>query len=83
MYGTQILSIIVLYSAKLSLILVLARLSLSVRMLWLSRTVSIFVTAWSFAAILALAFQCKVPDPWTVTAGRCLNRVSTTRLMRK
>ena len=30
---------------------------------------------WTIAAILAIAFQCHLPQPWQVLSDRCFNQV--------
>ena len=37
--------------------------------------VAVFVILWSLAAILALCFQCRVPQPWFVLGERCIDWV--------
>lgn len=40
-----------------------------------SRVMLGIVAAWGFASVMALAFQCSLPNPWN-NSGRCVNQVS-------
>ena len=31
--------------------------------------------AWAFASVMAIAFECKLPSPWLVDLGRCMDLV--------
>jgi hypothetical protein len=35
-----------------------------------------FIILWSMASLVAVAFQCELPQPWEMTTSRCFNMVS-------
>ena len=74
-YVGQILTIVVLCLAKLISILILAGLTPTKRMLLAFSIVAVFVMLWGFFAMSALCFRCRVPQPWFIPRGRCIDRV--------
>ena len=74
-YIGQILSVVALCLAKLSLIQVLVGLTPVKRMLVVFNTVAVFIVLWGVAAILTLALQCKLSRPWITLGERCVDRV--------
>ena len=38
------------------------------------------VTVWLVAAVVCIAFQCKVPTPWNEISGQCFNQVRNSPL---
>lgn len=31
--------------------------------------------AWAFASVIAIAFECKLPNPWLIDPGQCVDLV--------
>ena len=75
LYASQILEIFVYYVTKLSLLLLLLRLTPYKRLrqtIWLSLVI---LTLWTVAAVISQAVQCPLPQPWNVLSHGCRNLV--------
>ena len=78
-YISQLLYVAVLCLTKLSIILSIRYIALA-RWAAISCQVLLYaVGLWGISAILALAFQCKLPSPWETSIGRCIDQVSSWR----
>ena len=74
-YTSQILTIIIVCLAKLSMTMLITAITPSRAIFNACRLSNVVVVAWAGASIIALAFQCRVPRPWDFTPGRCINQV--------
>ena len=76
-YVSNFMYIAAVGSAKLSVLVIFYTIVAVQR--WARRIViatGVLVLAWSLASILAVAFQCKTPQPWEMDHSRCSNMVS-------
>ena len=60
-------------SAKMSVVMLMRRLSSTKPMIRLYRIATLFITAWTIFSLLALALQCGSTHPWVYTPEQCLN----------
>jgi len=75
-YVSSFMYIAAIGSVKLSVLVIFYNILAIQR--WARRIViatGVFVLAWSVASILAIAFQCKMPQPWKMDHSRCSNMV--------
>ncbi|MCJ1464414.1 hypothetical protein MMC07_003027 [Pseudocyphellaria aurata] len=75
-YVGQILVIVAISLAKISLSLLITTITPSQSILVACRILNAVVVAWGCASIIALALQCDVPHPYDFTPGRCLNQMA-------
>ena len=47
-----------------------------------AKAVIAFNALWAITAIIAIAFQCRLPRPWEVLSERCFNQVCQEPLQR-
>lgn len=73
--AANILYVVSLALSKLSLLLLLARLSPNKRHKRVMHGISIFVVLFTFISVFVASFSCSVPKTWNYTSGRCINRV--------
>jgi hypothetical protein len=73
---TTILYLLTLSLAKISTLLLIARLTSVKPHMLLIRVVGAVVVLWTVASVFAVAFQCGVHRPWDYLEGKCFNRVS-------
>jgi hypothetical protein len=74
-YASQIVLILVLCLAKLSLTLLITALTPSRAIFNACRILNAVIVVWAGASSIALAVQCRLPSPWDFTPGRCINQV--------
>ncbi|KAA6415435.1 MAG: hypothetical protein FRX48_00150 [Lasallia pustulata] len=74
MYTSQIIQILVLCLAKISLVLVFRLLTPSKRMQSTFQAFIIFITLWGVAAIVALALQCQQQHSLNWSSSTCFNQ---------
>lgn len=74
-YASQLLYVPALCLAKLSILIYLRALSPDTPFAILNRILEVFIVIWGISTEFALAFQCRLPNPWTVISGRCFNMV--------
>ncbi|GAM33475.1 hypothetical protein TCE0_004f00393 [Talaromyces pinophilus] len=72
--AANILYVVSLDLSKLSLLLLLARLSPNKRHKRVMHGISIFVVLFTFISVFVASFSCSVPKTWNYTSGRCINR---------
>jgi hypothetical protein len=73
-YASDILFVITIYLAKISLVLFIIRLTPSQKILHLCYSFIIALTLWVLATTLLLGFQCPLARPWEFlprTSGKC------------
>lgn len=63
-YASDLLFVITIYLAKVSLVLFIMRLTPSYKTLWFSYSFLIVLTIWSLGTVFSLAFQCPLPQAW-------------------
>lgn len=73
-YACQILEIMILCLAKISLVVVFMHLTPSRPAGIALRLFTASITFWGLAAIFALLFQCQRPDTWDLTPSKCYNQ---------
>ena len=70
-YTSNIFFFLGLGLSKLSVVMLLLRITPRLRHKRVFYAVAVFVGAWTGAAILALALQCDLAHPWTTLDQRC------------
>lgn len=75
-YASQILFVAVLTFAKISVAQLIEAIKPQRPVLLACRGLMIVIVTWAVTSILALSFQCSLPDPWDFASGRCINQVS-------
>lgn len=76
-YASDFLYISSLYFSKISLLLFFYTVLSVVRMHQKAIAgFATFVSFWSIASIVAIAFQCRLPTTWESSSLRCFNTVS-------
>jgi len=63
-YVSDLLFVITIYLAKVSLVLFIMRLTPSYKTLYFCHVFIIALTLWMAGTVLSLAFQCPLPHPW-------------------
>jgi hypothetical protein len=63
-YASDLLFIVTIYLAKLSLILFIMRLTPSYKTLYFCYGFVVALTLWMLGTVFLLAFQCPLPQPW-------------------
>lgn len=74
----MILYIITLAFVKASTLLLIARLAVARAHQLMIRVLSVVVALWMVASVVALAFECQLPDPWNYSGGKCFDVVRVT-----
>lgn len=74
-YASQILLIVAIPFAKVSLTMFISAISPSIKVLRACRILNATIPAWALASIVVLAVQCSVPRPSVFTPGSCVNQV--------
>ncbi|KAI2863616.1 hypothetical protein CBS147320_6453 [Aspergillus niger] len=73
LYSSNILYVLALSLAKISVLLLLNKLSVN---RWHKKILfwtSVLVGIWTVPVFFTLAFQCGVPEPWDASNGHCIN----------
>ena len=78
-YISQLLYVVVLCLTKLSIIIFIRYIALARWAAISCRVLLYAVGLWGISAIIALAFRCKLPNPWETATGRCIDQVSSWR----
>jgi hypothetical protein len=73
--AANILYVVSLALSKLSLLLLLAKLSPNKRHQRVMHGIGIFVTVFTVISVFVVSFSCSVPKTWDYASGRCINRV--------
>lgn len=73
-YTYQILFIITIVLAKMSLLLFITRLTPNVATIRVGRIILCLIATWGAATAFGFAFQCSLPQPWNNTSGVCHNQ---------
>ncbi|OBT79358.1 hypothetical protein VF21_01912 [Pseudogymnoascus sp. 05NY08] len=73
-YTYQILFIITIVLAKMSLLLFITRLTPNVATIRAGRIMLCLIATWGVATVFGFAFQCSLPQPWNNTSGVCRNQ---------
>lgn len=73
--AANILYVVSLALSKLSLLVLLAKLSPNKRHKRVMHGISLFVALFTFVSIFVASFFCSVPKTWNYTSGNCINRV--------
>ncbi|KAF2009648.1 hypothetical protein BU24DRAFT_401550 [Aaosphaeria arxii CBS 175.79] len=73
-YASDFLYILALCFAKLTLITFFCSIVVQRKERRIIQGFGIFITAWSLASLVAVAFQCGLPRPWEVMTLHCYNR---------
>jgi hypothetical protein len=63
-YVSDLLFVIAIYLAKVSLVLFIMRLTPSYKTLYFCHVLIFALTLWMVGTVLSLAFQCPLPRPW-------------------
>lgn len=74
-FATDITYMMTLITSKLSVIWFLHTLTLQRVHNHLRRALGLLVIAWGVSGLLAIAFQCPVPDTWQILSQRCFHQV--------
>lgn len=75
-FAAHILFIFVLALSKISTILLVWKLTPSQSLRRSCAVTAGIVCGWSVLAVLSIAFQCGLPDPWLYSPNRCAGEVS-------
>lgn len=75
-FAAHILFICVLALSKMSTILLVWKLTPSQSLRRSCVVTAGIVVGWSIFAVLSIAFQCEMPDPWLYSPKRCAGEVS-------
>ena len=75
-YAATILYVVAIGIAKLSIIVLIGRLTLTKMHLKILQALSAVVVAWTVVAVLVTAFECRLPKPWDLFGRQCLDPVS-------
>lgn len=73
-YTYQILFIITIVLAKMSLLLFITRLTPNVATIRAGRIILCLIATWGVATVFGFAFQCSLPQPWNNISGVCRNQ---------
>jgi surface polysaccharide O-acyltransferase-like enzyme len=73
--AANILYVMSLALSKLSLLLLLAKLSPNQRHKRVMHGISLFVALFTFISLFVVSFSCSAPNTWNFVSGRCINRV--------
>ncbi|GCB25368.1 hypothetical protein AAWM_08253 [Aspergillus awamori] len=73
LYSSNILYVLALSLAKISVLLLLNKLSVNRWHKKISFWTSVLVGIWTVPVFFTLAFQCGVPEPWDASNGHCIN----------
>ena len=74
-YAAQILYLLSLCFAKITLLSVFIYLARNRTRKILVQTTMCFTVLWALASILTLAFQCDLPQTWATLSGKCIDMV--------
>eukprot|EP00136_Aspergillus_niger_P006405 XP_001397430.2 hypothetical protein ANI_1_1430144 [Aspergillus niger CBS 513.88] len=77
LYSSNILYVLALNLAKISVLLLLNRLAVN---RWHKKILfwtSVLVGIWTVPVFFTLAFQCGVPEPWDASNGHCIDIILT------
>jgi hypothetical protein len=69
MYSAQLTSILSMTSAKVSVVLLIKRITQTDNRAWNLSLVLVWI--WGIFSFLALAFQCQMPKPWIFVPAQC------------
>ncbi|KAH8691523.1 hypothetical protein BGW36DRAFT_388475 [Talaromyces proteolyticus] len=72
--AANVLYVVSLALSKLSLLLLLAKISPNKRHNQVMHGISLFVVLFTFISIFVVSFSCSVPKTWDYASGRCINR---------
>ena len=75
-FAGHILLIVVLALSKMSTILLVWKLTPSKSLRRSCVVTAGIVVGWSIFAVLSIAFQCELPNPWLYSPERCAGKVS-------
>ncbi|ELR04026.1 hypothetical protein GMDG_06537 [Pseudogymnoascus destructans 20631-21] len=73
-YTYQILFIITIVLAKMSLLLFIIRLTPNVATIRVGRIILCLIATWGVGTVFGFAFQCSLPQPWNNSSGVCRNQ---------
>ncbi|EPS27456.1 hypothetical protein PDE_02399 [Penicillium oxalicum 114-2] len=73
-FVSHILFVLVMCLSKISNILLVWKLTPSTKLRRNCVASAVLVGGWSVFAILSIAFQCKMPDPWVYSPERCAGK---------
>jgi hypothetical protein len=73
-YTSTLLSIVALGLAKVSVLMLLRRLTPNVRQHWIFDAVTIAAALWTISSLVAVALQCQASQPW-ITLGQACSRM--------
>lgn len=62
--------------SKISLLVFISRLIPSSTTVTGARVLMAVAAAWGIASVIALSFQCSLPEPWNITTGTCRNQAA-------
>ncbi|MCJ1238266.1 hypothetical protein MMC14_006255 [Varicellaria rhodocarpa] len=79
-YAGEILVILVLVCAKISIALLIQRLTPQTRFVRSTWLVMMVVLGWGIFSVLGLAFQCGVHQPWISAPDKCVKNVRAAAL---
>ena len=74
-YTSEFFYIISICLARTAVLQFLATVARSNTLIALTKGVVGFNLIWAITAVIAIAFQCRLPRPWEVSSGRCFNQV--------
>src|SRR5882757_9956914 len=78
-YAANIIVIASLAAAKASVTLLVVAISPNRKLRHACYATMGFVGLWTIASILALAFQCDLPNPWSSKGNKCVDQFSPQR----
>lgn len=81
-YTSQLLYIPVLCLAKLSTLIYLRALSPETPYGLLNQIIEFIVIIWGISAEFGIAFQCSMPNPWSILSNQCFDRVNSRKTPR-
>jgi len=70
-YASQLLGILIQCLAKLSIVLLIGRISMHLSSNGLSMHITLAILAWTIFAFFTIAFQCGSSSPWDFSHTRC------------
>ena len=74
-YSSDILYILTIYLAKVSLLYLLKRLTSGAKHQYYNFVLNIILACWTCATILVIAFQCDLQHPWSGSKKDCISMV--------
>lgn len=81
--AANILYVVSLALSKLSLLLLLVKLSPNQRHKRVMHGISVFIVLFTLISIFVVSFSCSVPQTWNYASGRCINRVGQPQKKKK